>query len=233
MDEVSVDPDHYFSSAKLHRETYRALLKRSALVAANYNIPQAIYSLGPTGYPFEILCAEMLKAKGFETEVGVVKQGEFISHEIDVVARRQDLNLYCEAKFHNIKQYKNDVKTALYVYARYLDLKRGNQGEDFHYALISNTTFSKDAVTYSEGVGLILISMNHPHKDTFIDHIRRYKVYPVTILKSLRKGEKRRLLEAGVVTVKQLEREHLDELKMPEERAVKVMQEVKILTRPN
>lgn len=233
LDEVSVDPSHYFSSAKLHQATYRALLKRSALVAANYNIPQAIYALGPTGFPFEILCAEMLKAKGFETEVGVVRQGEFITHEVDVIARRKDLNIYCEAKFHNIKHYKNDVKTALYVYARYLDLLNGNQGEDFRYALISNTTFSKDAVTYAEGVGLILISMNHPVKDTFIDHIRRYKIYPVTALKSLRRGEKRKLLERGIVTVKQLDLKHLQKLDMSQERETKTLQEVKILTRPN
>lgn len=233
VDEVNVDPNRYFSSAKVHQATYKALLKRSTLVAANYNIPNAIYHLGPTGFPFEILCAEMLKAKGFETQVGVVMQGQFISHEVDIVARRQDMNIYCEAKFHNRKDYKNDVKVALYVYGRYLDLKAGNPQEDFKYALISNTKFSKDAVTFAEGVGIILISLNHPKKDTFIDHIRRYKVYPVTILKSLRRGEQRRLLEKGIVTVKQLEREHLEKLSLPEETVVKVMQEVKILTRPN
>ncbi|MEX1099426.1 MAG: restriction endonuclease [Bacteriovoracaceae bacterium] len=233
VDEVSVDPSHYFSSAKVHQATYRALLKRSALVAANYNIVNAIYALGPSGFPFEILCAQMFQAKGFETQVGVIKKGEFINHEVDIIARRQDVNIFCEAKFHNRKMYKNDVKVPLYVYARYLDLKRGNPDDDFKYALISNTKFSLDAMTYAEGVGLTLISMNHPHKDTFIDHISRYKVYPVTILLSLKKGEKRRLLDQGVVTVKQLKREHLQEAGLQEDQIVKVMQEVKVLTRPN
>ncbi len=233
IDEVALDPRHYFSTAKVHHATYRALLKRSSLVAANYNIPNAIYGLGPSGFPFEVFCSEMLKAKGFQTKLNVIKKGEFIKHEVDVIARREDVNLFCEAKFHNRKSYKNDVKVALYVYARYLDLKKGNPGDDFKYVLISNAKFSKDAITYSEGVGLVLISMNYPKKDTFIDHIRRYKVYPVTVLNSLKKSEKRKLLEKRIVTVKQLERSYLEDIGLEPEQIVKVMQEVKVLTRPN
>ena len=47
------------------------------VIAANYDIKRAIYNLGPTGYPFEILCAQMLMAKGYETKVSVIKKGKF------------------------------------------------------------------------------------------------------------------------------------------------------------
>ena len=44
-----------------------------------------------------------LKAKGFETKVSVMKDGCFVKHEIDVVAKRDDRNIYAECKFHNKK----------------------------------------------------------------------------------------------------------------------------------
>lgn len=233
LDEVHVDPKDYFSSAQVHQATYKALLKKSAVVAANYNIPNAIYALGPTGYPFEVLCAEMLSAKGYQTEVSVMKRGKFIDHEVDVVAQRDDGDIYFEAKFHNRKHFKNDVKVALYVYSRYLDIQWAMPEKKIQYAIISNTAFSKDAIKFARGVGMILIAMNYPHKDTFIDHIRRYKIYPVTVMKSLKKGQKRALLEHNIVTVKQLSSEILEKIGVQGPALTKAMQEARILTRPN
>lgn len=231
LDEVS--PEEYFTTDDLHKATYKALLKHSHLYAANYNIKQAIYHLGPTGYPFEMLCAEMLKAKGFKTRVSVVKKGKFVKHEVDVVACRDDFNLLCECKFHGRKFYKNDIKIPLYVHSRYLDIKEGNPDEKFRYALISNTEFSKDAIKYSKGVGLLLYSMNYPKKDTFCEIIKRYKIYPITVLKSLRVRDRKTLLELGVVVIKQIKIQHLENMSLNPSEIAKVMQEIKLLTRPN
>lgn len=231
--ELSLSAHQYFSTDQLHKATYKALLKRSALYAANYNIKRAIYQLGPTGYPFEILCAAMLEAKGYETEVSKIKKGQFITHEVDVIGRRDDHNIYCEVKFHNKKYHKNDVKIPLYVHSRYLDLKAGIQDEVFDYAVISNTAFSKDAITYSEGVGLLLFSMNYPHKDNFVDHIKRYKLYPITALKSLKVSEKKKLLDKKIVMIKHIQEDDLEALGISQNRKTKIFQEIKILTRPN
>lgn len=223
----------YFSTSLLHNATYKAILKISKVHAANYNIKRAIYNLGPTGYPFEILCAEMFKAKGFKTRVSVTKKGKFVKHEVDVVARRDDINIFCECKFHNHKFHKNDIKIPLYVHSRYLDIKEGNPYDTFKYALITNTLFSEDAIKYAEGVGLLLYSMNYPKKNTFIDLIRRYKVYPITALKSLRVRDRKKLLESKIVVIKQIKRASLEELDLTELQITKVLQEIKILTRPN
>lgn len=224
---------NYFTTAELHRATYKLILKESKIFAANYNIKQAIYNLGPTGYPFEILCSEMLKAKGFKTRVSVFKRGKYVRHEVDVIARRDDLTLFCECKYHGRKYQKNDIKIPLYVHSRYLDIKEGNPDEDFRYALISNTQFSKDAIKYSKGVGLLLYSMNYPKKDTFCDIIKKYKVYPVTALKSLRVRDRNALLDQGIVVIKQVKLKNLENLSLSESQIVKIMQEITILTRPN
>ena len=231
--EIEPKLSHYFSSAELHHKTYKAILKHSRIYAANYDIKRAIYNLGPTGYPFEILCAEMLKAKGYKTKVSVFKKGMFVKHEVDVVAERSDGSIYCECKFHNAKMHKNDIKVPLYVHSRFLDIKEANPKEKFVYALMSNTDFSADAIKYAQGVGLLLFSMNYPAKNTFVDIIKKYKVYPISVLKSLKVRDRNTLLDKGVVVLKQLKETHLESIGLKENERHKILQEVKVLTRPN
>jgi hypothetical protein len=233
FNEVVPKLNDYFSTAELHNKTYRAILKRSQVFAANYDIKRAIYNLGPTGFPFEKLCGEMLKAKGYKVRVSVLKKGKLVKHEVDVIAEREDNSIYCECKFHNKKVRKNDIKIPLYVNSRYLDLKEANPGETFQYAIISNTEFTTDAIKYSEGEGLLLFSMNYPKQNSFIDLIRRYKVYPITVLKSLKSRTKKQLIKSGVIVIKQVKLKQLLSFGMEEYEAEKVMQEVKVLTRPN
>ncbi len=224
--------NNYFTTAQLCTKTYKLILKQSKTYAANYNLKRAVYALGPTGYPFEKLCAQILKAKGYEIEVSVVKEGKFVRHEIDVVAKREDNILYCECKFHSNKSQKNDVKIPLYVNSRWMDLQ-ANLDFKVDYALLSNTPFSKDAVAYAKGVGMKLYSLNDPSCTSLLDMIKKYKVYPVTSLRSLSLKHKKALLQKGIVTIKQVSAETLEEEGVEPQKIEKILQEVKILTRPN
>lgn len=226
-----VDPEksYYQSTASLFRRTHDAIYKKSKKLAAHYNIKRSILELGPTGYPFEILGAEIFKTKGFKTKVSVIKKGVFVSHEIDVVAKRPDLTIFCECKFHRNSNHKNDIKLPLYVYARYLDLKNTKKYKKVQYAIMTNTDFSEDAIKYSEGVGLMLFSLDYPDKNTFIDLMKQYKVYPVTILKTLKKKEAALLLEKKIVVIKHLKVSHLENLGLTKERILEVKSEIKEL----
>lgn len=206
------------TSNELFKLARKTLAKKSQVLAANYHIVRGIYELGPTGYPFEKLCAEMLKKKGFHTRVGVILKGEYVKHEVDVIAERSDARLLCECKFHNKNTGKSNVKVPLYIQSRFLDIL-GHHGKDSYnsYAIFSNTTFSKDAITYAEGVGIKLFSMNYPRKNTFVDHIIRYKIYPITCLKTLKRRDIQFLLDKGVVVIKQLK----ERIELLEEREIK------------
>jgi hypothetical protein len=226
-----VDPQkHCFqSTASLFRRTHSRIYKKSKKLAAHYNIKKAIFELGPTGYPFEILCAEIFKTKGFKTQVSVVKSGQYVTHEVDVVATRPDLTIFCECKFHRNHKHKNDVKLPLYVNSRYLDLESTGKYGNIQYAIMTNTNFSVDAIKYAAGVGLMLFSLDYPDKSTFLDQMKRYKVYPVTILKSLKKREASQLLEDKIVVIKRLKRKHLEELSIESDRINEIMSEIKAL----
>lgn len=226
-----VDPDKSYchSTAALFRRTHNRIYKKSKKLAAYYNIKRAILDLGPTGYPFEILCSEIFKAKGFSTEVSVIKKGQFIKHEVDIIATRPDLTLFCECKFHRSYRYRNDIKLPLYIHSRFLDLKNTNSYGEMQYAIISNTNFTLDAIKYAEGVGLLLFSLDYPDRSTFIDLMKQYKVYPVTILRNLRKFEAARLLENKVVVIRGLKFHHLEKIGLSRDRISEVLGEVKEL----
>lgn len=228
VDKVDPEKPSYQSTASLFRKTHNEIYRRSKKLAAHYNIKKSILELGPTGYPFEILCSEIFKAKGFKTKVSVIKQGKFIKHEVDVVAIRPDLTIFCECKFHNNQNKVDDVKLPLYIHSRFLDIKN-NHKENMQYAILSNTKFSEDAVKYSTGVGLMLFSLDYPDKSTFLDLMKRYKVYPVTILKNLKRDEASGLLKHKVVVVKHLKSIHLEKVGVSKERISKVVSEVKEL----
>ncbi|MCT4641032.1 MAG: restriction endonuclease [Bacteriovoracaceae bacterium] len=226
------NPKDYFSTAELSSKTYKLLLRHSKAYAANYNLKKAIQNLGPTGYPFEILCGQILQAKGYNTQISVIVEGKYVKHEVDVIAKRQDKILYCECKFHSKYSFKNDVKVPLYIHSRWIDIQN-NMPNKISYALISNTSFSKDAMAYANGVGLELYSLCNKHTKSILDLIKKYKVYPITSLKSLPLKNKKNLLNKGIVTIKELNNSMLEKELIELKKIKKIMQEITILTRPN
>ncbi len=85
---------------------------------SRYSLKQAIMDLGPTGYPFEDFVAELLRAKGLSARTRVILKGECVEHEVDVLIENKGSRSVVEAKFHNMRGIKSDVKVALYVAAR-------------------------------------------------------------------------------------------------------------------
>src|SRR5690625_541238 len=69
------------TSKEIYNRAFSLLKKYNRTSASKYSLKRAIFDLGPTGYPFERLISALLRHKGFETKVGVVLQGECVSHE--------------------------------------------------------------------------------------------------------------------------------------------------------
>ncbi len=76
---------------------------------SKYGLKQAIMSLGPTGYPFEDFIAAILSTLGYEVKVRQFLNGTCVNHEIDVIAKRGNMSVMIEAKFHNSLGIRSDV----------------------------------------------------------------------------------------------------------------------------
>lgn len=195
---------------KIYKEAFRLLRQQSARSAGRYKLKEAILELGPSGYPFEKFIGELLKRQGYRTQTGVMVEGDCVSHEIDVVAEKDDSHYIIECKFHNRKGHKCDVKVPLYIQSRFKDVEKkwsrlpGHRNKEHLGWLITNTRFTTDAQKYGNCVGLKLLSWDYPKQKGLKDMIGRVNLHPVTCLSSLSRKQKQALLQNGIVFCDQL-----------------------------
>ncbi len=182
--------------------------RKNPNISMVYNLKRAIMNLGPTGFIFERFFAEILGNYGYKTEVGQILRGRFATHEVDIIASNRSRYMI-ECKYHNSPGTQTDLKVALYVYARFLDLKK-----DFDQPwLATNTKCSDRAIKYAKGVNMKVTGWQYPQNESLQDLIEKKKLYPITILKSVNNYVKWRFSESGILIASDLTRYDLRELK--------------------
>ena len=215
------------STGRLYRMACKALRQRSRRTAITYSLKRALLDLGPSGFPFEQFCGRLFEAMGYRVVYNQFLQGRCVQHEIDIIAERDGRRLLAECKFHNRATYRNDVKLPLYLRARSLDLAATREGQHDAFWVLSNTTYSEDALAYGACEGLILAGHNTDHYPLTRGLINQHGLHPITCLGSLKVAQKRRLIEAGAVLCRDLIDQPglLDPLRLEERQRERVRRE--------
>lgn len=211
------------STKEIYSQIFGLLREWESPLISKYNLKQAIMELGPSGYPFEKFVAGVLKNYGYQVEVGQTVQGKCVSHEIDVIAQKnpstssgQGEHYMIECKFHNRPGIKVDIQTALYTYARFLDVQgawvetSGHRSKFHQPWLVTNTKVTLEVKTYGQCVGLKVLSWDYPAEENLRFLIEQSNLHPLTCLTSLSRTEKGRLLEAGLVFCRDLLEQKID-----------------------
>ncbi len=205
------------TTKEIYRRAFSILHRDAATPALRYKLKQAIFAMGPTGYPFEFLIGQLFKLKGFVTEVGIVVQGHCITHEMDVIATLDSVQHLMECKYHKEQGKHVSIQVPLYVRSRVDDIIRKRQGMaeyqgySFKGWVVTNTSFSPDCIQYGKCNGLNLLAWDYPVGEGIKTIIEDLKIYPITILESLNAIEQQHLLNQGIVTCSQLT-ENMDSL---------------------
>jgi len=192
----------------------RLLEKSRSSLAAKYNLKLSIMELGPSGFPFEKFVGEIFRSMGYDVKVGEIIQGICVSHEIDVIAEKDSELSMIECKYHNRQGYTTDVKVALYINARFEDVrKRWMQipevaNKKYQHWLVTNTKCSNDAIKYANCIGMKILAWNYPENNGLKELIEQSGLNPITSLTTLSRKQKNRLLAEGIVTCKDLARQH-------------------------
>ena len=225
------------STNVIYKRAFEMLYEQARRIALRYSLKKALFSLGPTGFPFEKFVAELFRRKGYATQTNVHLQGGCISHEVDVLAIGSE-RIAMEAKFHNDMHTRSDVKSVLYVKARFDDLM-GRSGSLFSFRkgsvdkciLVTNTKFTKNAMSYAKCVGVTLLGWGYPFRSNLQTYIQDVDAHPVTCLPSLSPSLMRDLFTEGVVTCKGLlER---DDVLQALPNTDTIVSEAKMLCRPD
>lgn len=193
------------TTRKIYNLAFNRLRRISRPLSAYYGTKRALLDLGPDGFIFEKYVAKVMESIGFKAITNLTIEGQCVDHEVDVIAENEAETILIECKFHSSHERRNDLKTALYIKARSLDIFDGPHGDNYDdFWLVSNTSFSEDAIRYATCAGLRLWGANFPPQNTLQDIIREQALDPVTCLSTLKKQEKRMLLESEILLVRDL-----------------------------
>lgn len=226
------------ASKKIYKLAFQLLKNISNAHAARYNLRTAITELGPAGFFFEKFIAKIFQEQQYQTKTNVSLNGKCISHEIDVLLKKENVITMVECKFHSGQDAKSDVKVPMYILSRFNDLKEGKfflflSNESISNCIIvTNNRFTTDAIQFGECSGLRMLSWDYPTKKGIKEIIDLFAVYPVTCLTTLTKTEKEKLLILDCITVKDLvtNASLLNKIELSHNRIKNVLKEANQLT---
>lgn len=222
------------STKEIYNRAYSLLKRKRSVFASKYKLKNAIYELGPTGFPFERFIQAVLINSGYEAEVGQFLEGKCVTHEIDVVAHRNKETTIIECKFHSEQGLNCNVKVPLYINSRYRDVKAKWESDPRKTSklssgwVVTNTRFTDDALQYGKCCGLYLLSWDYPPKESLRDRIDHLGLYPITVSTLLSAREKQFLLSRDIVLCRQLLNDafYLDHLEISDTRKEKIFFEI-------
>ena len=213
---VLPDIKPYMKTSRIYRIAMKHLRRLHHPSGLRYSLKNALFKLGPTGYPFEKYFAKVIESQGYQVEVGTIIRGRCISHEVDVFARNENEVCVVECKYHNTPGKATNSKDALYVHSRFRDLEPviSEKYPDAKFAgwLVTNTRLSSDAIRYAECSGYTAIGWKYPPDGGLEKMIESRRQYPVTVLSGIEKGLADRLINNGIILLLDLTRMSIEEI---------------------
>lgn len=195
---------------KIYRAAFQHLKSFSNVHAARYNLRTALQSLGPAGFFFEKFIAKIFEFDGYKVQTNLLLEGKCVSHEVDIVIKKNEEVAMVECKFHGSQDAKTDVKVPMYILSRFNDLKNisydlFHSSTEIHECwIVTNNRFTDDAIKFALYSNLRLLSWDYPPEKSLKKRIDEYQIYPVTCLTTLTASEKDKLLVKNIITVNEL-----------------------------
>jgi ATP cone domain-containing protein/AF1548-like protein/restriction endonuclease len=185
---------------KIYRMAFQLLKKTSKVHAARYNLKAAVQALGPAGFFFEKYIAILFQNEGYAAKTNLMLKGQCVTHEIDVLVKKEGIIAMVECKFHSNSEVKSDVKIPMYILSRFNDLK-GKTHDVFSQNdsistcwIITNNRFTSEALQFGTCSKLRMVSWDYPVKESLKYKIEENGLYPITCLTTLTQYEKEKLL---------------------------------------
>ncbi len=201
-------------TSDIHKSVQKLLKKEDLKLSLRYNLKKSIRELGPSGFPFEKYIEGIFNELGYETKINQFITGKCCAHEIDFTAEKDGVLYIGECKYRNLLEGKVHSKDALANYARFLDIQTVSRlgGTQIKSILVTNTRLTSRAEKYCNCVGVEFLGWKMPKGKGLEQIIEDQKLYPITILPSLKKEIAKIFVEKKIMLVKDLLDKDLSQL---------------------
>ena len=161
---------------------------------------------------FEKYVQILLARNGFEVTQNQILNGKCVEHEVDAIARKNGITYFVEAKHHSSYHTSTGLDESRIARAVLEDVTEGfafgttNLKID-RAMIVTNTRYSEHAIRYGRCRNILQIGWNSPANLGLQSMIEEKNLYPLSCLRSLRGEDRMKLVNSGIVLMKQMNEE--------------------------
>jgi len=158
---------------------------------------------------FEIFVQILLARNRFEVSPNRIVAGKCVEHEVDAIARKGGVTYFVEAKHHVNYHTPTGLDESRIARAILEDVTEGFQCGSCDLKIdgaiiVTNTRYSEHARRYGKCRNILQIGWNSPANLSLQSMIEEKNLYPLSCLRGLKRETKTKLVNSGIVLMKQL-----------------------------
>jgi hypothetical protein len=158
---------------------------------------------------FELFVRVLLEHNGFEVTPNQILKGRCVEHEVDAIARKDGTTYFVEAKHHLSYHALTGLDESRIARAILEDVSEGFQmhNNDFKVdkaVIITNTRYSEHAIRYGLCRDIVQIGWNYPTNQGLEKTVEEKGLHPLSCLRGLRREDRLKLVENGLVLIRQI-----------------------------
>jgi hypothetical protein len=166
---------------------------------------------------FEKFVQILLAYHGFEVGPNQIIRGKCVGHEVDAIARKDGITYFVEAKHHSNYHAPTGLDESRIARAVLEDVTEGfvlgkSDLKIDRAMIVTNTRYSEHASRYGKCRNILQIGWSSPKTLGLQNMIEEKKLYPLSCIKGLSSETKMKLVNSGIVLMKQLVEEEPSKL---------------------
>lgn len=196
------------TTRKILQMIYSLMRKQKPAVKHLFDLKYGI-SLMVSKPEFEAFVRILLVYSGFKVEPNTILRGLCGEHEADAIATKDGLTHFVEVKHHSNYHALTGLDESRIARAILEDVTEGySQGltriKIDRAMIVTNTRYSEHAINYGRCRGILQVGWASPEVFGLREMVEKHRLYPLSCLRGINEKVRLRLVEAGIVVIKQL-----------------------------
>lgn len=196
------------ATSKILQLTFRLLRKYKPAIRHILDLRRGLSLMGSKP-EFESFVQVLLARNGFEVATNRILTGKCAEHEVDAIAKKDGVTYFVEAKHHVSYHTPTGLDESRIARAILEDVTEGFElGRSSlridRAMIVTNTRYSEHAMRYGECRNILQIGWRSPGNLSLQNLIEEKNLYPLSCLRGLKKENRTKLADSGVVLIEQL-----------------------------